>query len=856
MRHPTQAAFGRVWRALILALALAASLAGPGTAQQATGQQQQQTGQQQTGQQQAGQQQAGQQPPGAIPITGVGTVLGDGVLSYSDWEATASRAEAEIAERRTSDERLEEIRRQLAQWRAALLNAETANSARIATVRQQIAALGPAPGEGETEAEEISKRRSELAAQLVELQAPGIAADEAYRRADGLIREIDRTLRERQASELLQLWPSPLNPVNWPEAAIALSDTVVRVWDEVMTAWADPEARANLMDNLPLIAGLLVVALALVVYVRRWIRTFADQLMQNASARGRAIWSILASTGEVIVPTLGMIALSGAILATGTPGEIGRLIAAALPVMGFVVFAAAWLGAQAFPRVQVEEAVLPLPPERRAEGRFLAVLMGLVFAAEILRSAAMDAQAYSDATTSVMSFPILAMGGLLLIRLGRVMRLSEEHAARNYTWRLVSILSRGLGIVGVVGPALAALGYVQAASALIYPATVSLALLTVLFVLQRLIGETWSLVTSSDGRDGLVPVLLGFAMTLASLPLFALIWGARSSDLTELWARFSEGFMLGDRRISPTDFMVVAVVFAIGFLLTRLLQGTLKATILPKTKMEQGGQTALVAGVGYVGIFLSGLIAINAAGLDLSGLAIVAGALSVGIGFGLQTIVSNFISGIILLIERPVSEGDWIEVGGVQGVVKAISVRSTRIQTFDRNDVIVPNADLITGRVTNWTRFNLSGRLIVPVGVAFGSDTRKVERILQEIAEAQPLAILNPPPLVTLMGFGADAILFEIRVILRDVNFSLSVRSEINHQIVERFEQEGIEIPFAQSDVSLRNVGEIAEALASLKDSAPAARPARNPKASTGASGALPAAPPVGENERPKDESG
>jgi potassium-dependent mechanosensitive channel len=737
---------------------------------------------------------AAQQAPSAIPITGVDTTLGDGELSYADWERMASRAEAEIAERRTSNDRLEEIRAQLAKWRAALLNAENANAARIATVRQQIAALGPAPGEGETEAEEISKRRSELADQLIKLQAPGIAADEAYRRADGLIREIDRTLRDRQADELLQLWPSPLNPGNWPEAAIGLSDTVLRIWDEVATAWDDPEARATFLDNLPLIMILLVVALALVVYVRRWIRGFAERLLQNASARGRAVWSILASTGEVIVPTLGMVALAGAIMATGTMGEVGARIAAALPGMGFAVFAAAWLGSWAFPRLQFDDAILPLPPERRAEGRFLSVLMGLVLAAQVLRSAAMDAQAYSDATTAVMSFPILLVGGLILLRLGRVLRKAEDSGDRSYALRLMSILSRGLTVIGLVGPALAGFGYVQAASALIYPAMLSLALITLLFILQRLIGESWAAITRSEGRDGLLPVLFGFAMTLASLPVFALIWGARLSDLTELWTRFSEGFMLGDRRISPTDFMVVAVVFVIGYMLTRLLQGALRTTILPKTKMEPGGQTALVSGVGYVGIFLAGLVAVNAAGLDLSGLAIVAGALSVGIGFGLQTIVSNFISGIILLIERPVSEGDWIEVGGVQGRVRAISVRSTRIETFDRNDVIVPNADLITGRVTNWTRFNLTGRLIVPVAVAQGSDSRHVERILREITEAQPLAILNPPPLILFMGYTPTQLTFEIRVILRDVNFSLQVRNDINHQVMERFAAEGIHI--------------------------------------------------------------
>ncbi len=718
------------------------------------------------------------------------------VLDYENWDRRAQRAEAEIAERRTSSERLEEIRAQLAQWRAALLTAQNANSARIATVREQIAALGPAPAEGETEADEISRRRQELAQQLVKLQAPGIAAEEGYRRADGLIREIDRTLRERQADQLLQLWPSPLNPGNWPEAAVGLSDTVQRLWDEAATAWTEPPARAKLFDNLPLILVLLGVAVALVVYVRRWIERFAERLQQGASVRGRKVWALLASTGEIILPTLGVVALAAAIRASGMPGEIGRQVVAALPGMGFVIFAATWLGARAFPRVQPENAVLPMPPENRAEGRFLAVLMGLVIATEMLRSAAMDAQAYSDATTAVMSFPILLAGGLVLLWTGRLLRKAGTVEDKSYVLRLLLVFARALTVVGVAGPVLAGLGYVQAATALIYPAILTLGLITLLFILQRLVSDVWALIVKADEKaaDTLVPVLAGFVMVLAALPVFALIWGARFSDLTELWTRFTEGFQMGETRISPTDFMIFAAVFVLGYMVTRLFQGALRATILPKTRMEPGGQTALVAGVGYVGIFLAGLVAINAAGLDLSGLAIVAGALSVGIGFGLQNIVSNFISGIILLVERPVSEGDWIEVGGVQGRVRAISVRSTRIETFDRNDVIVPNADLITGRVTNWTRFNLSGRIIVPVAVAMGSDTRKVEGILRELAEAQPLAILKPPPLIVFMGYTTNQLNFELRIILRDVNFSVQVRSELYHQIMARFAEEGIHI--------------------------------------------------------------
>ena len=738
---------------------------------------------------------SGAQAGGKAPVSGGGS---SGTLDYAGWDRMAVRAENASQDRNATNAELDRLRGQLVDWREALVGAQSANAARIITLRAQIDALGPAPEGGAGEAGEIAKRRQTLSDQLVRLQSPGIAADEAYRRADGLIREIDRILRERQADELLKLWPNPLNPGNWPDALSALTRTAEAIWSETSGRWRDARARAALADNLLVIVPLLLFALAVMWRGRRWTEGLIAMLQGPGSLRARRIWEFLSSLALIIVPVLGFVALSEALTLSQMLGPVGSAVAGSLGQIGLAIFAGVWLGVRAFPSGE-GPGLLPLSPEQRSQGRFLTSAFGLLLGVALLRRVAMDTLAVPDTATSVLNLPIILVGALLLLRMGQLIRASVaaepvEDGRGNYRQRLIALVGRAAIVIGLIGPVLALVGYISAGSALVFPAALSLGLAAVLQLVQRLIGDLYALITRREGadQDALAPVLISFALTLATLPLFALIWGARVADLTELWTKFQEGFRLGDSTISPTDFLFFAVVFGLGYAMTRLFQGVMRTSILPRTGMDQGGQNALVSGLGYVGIFVAALVAINSTGIDLSGLAIVAGALSVGIGFGLQTVVSNFVSGIILLIERPISEGDWIEVGPVQGTVASISVRSTRIQTFDRSDVIVPNSDLISGRVTNWTRFSLTGRLIVPVALPYTTDTRRVSAILAKIAEAQPMVLLSPPPQVAIVGFGTDTINFEIRAILRDVNFLTAVRTEISHRIVERFAEEGI----------------------------------------------------------------
>ena len=733
-------------------------------------------------------------------------------VDYAVWEALARRTEAALESGTASQQALEELRARVAEKRGAFLNEQDVNRSRIQTVRNQLEALGPPPEDDRPEAEGIAERRAELEEQLARLRAPGVQAEEAFRRADGLIREIDNQLRLRQADALMQLWPSPVNPANWDEGALAGLDAAAELSREVSVNWRTAARRGQLNDNLPLIALYALIAAALLVRGRVWVWQLGIWMSERLkSRRSRQAGWLLVSTGSVILPVLGIIAIVQGLQASGMLGLRGNALVTALPQAGFAYFTAHWLGQRVFARNERGAAVLDLSEERLREGQVHSSLLGLTLALEILRIGIFAPGSVSPAASSVLQFPIIAMAGIIVLRMGQVIgghapQAAEGEEGPSYFDRLVRVGGKLLIGLGAGAILLAAVGYVAASNAVIWPALMSLGLIGLLLVIQMITSDLYALFMGYDsGEEALVPVLIGFALTVLALPLAAVIWGVPESALRELWTRFREGIQLGDARISPSDLITFALVFGLIYVLTRLLQGALRSSILPKTRIDRGGQTAIVSGTGYIGIFLAALIAITSAGIDLSTLAIVAGALSVGIGFGLQNIVSNFVSGVILLIERPVSEGDWIEVGGTMGIVRGISVRSTVIETFDRTDVIVPNADLISGAVTNWTRLNLTGRLIVKVQVAYGSDTHKVARILAEVAEDQPLAVLNPAPAVHFRGFGDNGLDFEIRIVLRDINFVLDVHSDINHAIARRFAAEGIEIPFAQRDLWLRN---------------------------------------------------
>lgn len=767
---------------------------------------------------------------------------------YAAWEKDAQGAEEALALDRASTAALETLRARIVAWRSSFLTAQSVNAAQLETVRAQIAALGPAPTEERPDAPEVADRRRTLNDQLGKLEAPRLTADEAYSRADGLIRQIDTRIRARQASELLRIFPTPLNPVNLPAGYAVLKGGTQTLWAELSEAWTNPARRTELKNNALIIVLFLAIAGVLVLRGPSFIERMAMRLLTRTSLRGRDVAAALISLGQVIVPVGGVVLLVAAIQATGMTGIRSGALVNAFPIAAFSLFGVRWLGSWLF---RTEGRALTLTG-RPAEARFLVNMIALIAAIEAIRVAFITEvrPPLSMAAQSVWAAPLVFVLALFLFRLGMILRPAKgESGAPEFRDRMLGLVGNAVVGVSLAAPLLAAVGYVTAANALIWPTVGTLAILGLVALLQRFLTDVYLVVAKKgeEGREALLPVLFGFALILGATPFLALTWGARVADLTEVWTRFSEGLTLGETRISPAVLLTLLAIFGLGYAVTRLAQGALKTAILPRTSLDKGVQNALVSGLGYVGILLASLIAITGAGINLSALGYVVGALSVGIGFGLQNIVQNFVSGIILLIERPISEGDMIEVNGQFGIVKGISVRSTWIETFDRTDVIVPNADLISGVVTNLTRGNLTGRLVIPVGVAYGSDTRRVQAILREIADAQPLVLVDPPPSIVFAGLGADSLDFEIRAILSDVNFKFAVQTEILHQVTERFAAEGIEIPFAQRDIWIRNPEALSDGPRRESPAAPAPVAPRAPE---------PAAPPRPDLVAEEDFSG
>jgi potassium-dependent mechanosensitive channel len=267
------------------------------------------------------------------------------------------------------------------------------------------------------------------------------------------------------------------------------------------------------------------------------------------------------------------------------------------------------------------------------------------------------------------------------------------------------------------------------------------------------------------------------------------------------------GFTVGGKRITIGLILVAGIILYGAFVSSWILQSILMENVLNRRQMDSGARISVARLVHYAMVLVGFLIALSTMGFELKNITIIGGALGVGIGFGMQAIVNNFVSGLILLFERPIKVGDVIQLGdGQQGRVTNLGLRATTVQTFDKAEVVVPNGDLIASQVTNWTLGDRNMRLIIPVGVAYGSDVEAVMRVLMAVAEGNDRVLKEPKPMVLFLNFGDSSLDFQLRVWIADFNDRRIIQSALIREVDRRFREEGIEIPFPQRDLHLRSV--------------------------------------------------
>ena len=264
-------------------------------------------------------------------------------------------------------------------------------------------------------------------------------------------------------------------------------------------------------------------------------------------------------------------------------------------------------------------------------------------------------------------------------------------------------------------------------------------------------------------------------------------------------------FEINKTAVTPSSILMFLIFIAVFAMTSRLLQRVLRGQVFSRMRIDEGMQYTLTHITHYFIMIIGAVVAFQFIGIDLTGLAIILGFLSVGIGFGLQNITSNFVAGLILLLERPIKVGDRIMVGNQEGDVVEINMRSTTIRTLNNIAVIVPNSEFVSSKVENWSYGDETVRVDVNVGVSYESDLETVIRSLRETAAEHPEVLKNPAPDVLHAGFGDSAWNMRLRIWLADSRRHLEVHSEINCAIVRKFQENGVEIPFPQRDLHVRS---------------------------------------------------
>ena len=746
------------------------------------------------------------------------------------WRQHLDRLESDLRRPHLRYSELNAYRDELQRTRGEAKDLANRLPTRLDATKAQLNLLGPAPGAGQPpEPEQIAHSRAELNYRLGLLSAAEAAAKSANLRIDHLFNTIEDIRRRNFASILLQPIPGVYAYETWSRLPDYIPMALERLRD-LVDGWWEGVPDGQELAQIGLEALLLFLVLLFAGWrggrsLRRWQGEGEPPFWRRASS---AAGVVLLRALPVTVPVVFAYAMLAA--EQRLPDRLDWLfyLTAEMAVIIFTV--AALVTTTLAPRAPAWRLI---PVSNAGAARLCGLVISLAFVyglTTLLYAITRLVQAPFALTIAVALPSSLLLAGLVVAILRTPLRSENPAAPSMRLFRAVRAVVWTI-VAAIVACALA--GYLPLARFLAQQLVVTGSILALVYLLLLWVDGFAQSVTDDNAVGGRwlkqrghlersrreqlalpIGLLLKLAVLVLSVPFIMLQWGYTGPDIQDWYRQLFFGFHIGNTQVTFGALLASIIVFGLGYAAGRLFQGWLDVQVLQVAGISGGVRHSIRTGVGYVGILIAALASVSYAGFNLSSLAIVAGAFSIGIGFGLQNLVNNFVSGLILLAERPIRVGDLVVVGGEEGYVRKISVRSTEIETFDRAHVLIPNSSFVSDKVKNWTLRNSVRRVAISIGTAYACNPRQVRDVLLKVARNNPDVLHTPEPVVDLREFGASSLNFILYVFIDDISKTVRVRTDLSIAIFDAFADAGIEIPFTQTDVHIRNIDRLHELVA------------------------------------------
>lgn len=772
----------------------------------------------------------------------------------SRWNAILDFPESLLSDPEISAESFELLAENIRLVNKLASNAE--KDASIALQREQnlLDALGPPPAEGESaEAEDIAKKRFTLANQIAVYDGRIKQSRIILTRSKEILKRIaDREIRIITGL-LSKKSKSPLSPEVFAEGLRLLPVRFADLGRSIEDWWTN--MRFTIAWTTVLLTALSVlIGFGVIAAARRWLVTHHGMLpnIESPSLARRFVAIIVETFARVVLPIV-LISIVAFIVFSKLTTELSadlEIVFYALTFSLIQFFIITGLARTALTPEKPQWRIINFTNDAaaslaRAVWLFAITMFIVNLAVVAVNPTPQDFEGLRILDFESKSAPIIVMNMIGLV----VASMAALNVLRAKNWRFykhaedeekpserpasfkVKVLFGAAKTAIVAGVIFYLIGYLNLGLYIGGRTVISLLFIALAVITHGLAAEGLRQATSSENvvgqwvrsRFGLedtgaarwtfwIVLLLDLLLIFGFMLLLLYIWGVPWHEIAPYFAALLYGTEIGGHTFSLVNIGIALGAFILVMIAVKLFQRFLSSRILVQTRLDIGVRDAVTAGVGYAGVVVAILVALSLIGLKFGEIALIFSALSIGIGFGLQHVVNNFISGLILLVQRPIKAGDWIVLGQTQGYVKRIQVISTEITTFDNASVIVPNSQLMTTEVMNWTHRGRLGRVVVPVGVAYASNPEQVRDILLQCANEHADVLSRPAASVVFRNFGESSLDFELRVFIRDIDYTVIVASDLRFAIKKALDEAGVEIPFPQRDVHFKNPTVAAEA--------------------------------------------